>query len=347
MLNKIIMQKFTRTKTMPHKHHRKIYSLTAEQLELFVLDWVKLMDEDYFHVKQFAGTGDLGRDVVGFYGKERHDGLWDNYQCKQYGKTLNTDKGLLEIAKILYYSFKGEFSPPHNYYFVAPHGLNRKFLNLIYSPSKLKDYLFENWDKYCKTKLVDNSEVPLNNELKSFIDEYDFSKIKEIDINHMLENNKINFVLNKWFGDDVPEPPKSVTPKKIEKKESVYINKLLKCYESETEIKIKDIDDLKDIKKYLTHLHMQRERFFYSDVFKRFYRDALYNNQVEELEDDIYNGIFDVLYDNHHNSFSRMNKTLMHSASVEINGLLSQHINPKIKQGLCHHLANDNKIDWE
>lgn len=347
MLNKIIMQNFTRIKTMPHKHHRKIFSLTATELELFVRKWVKLLENDYFYVKQFAGTGDLGRDVVGFCDKNLHQGVWDNYQCKQYGTTLNTDKCILEIAKTLYYAYSGEFTAPRYYYFVAPKGLNRKFETLIYNPNNLKKYLIENWDKYCKEKIISNNVIILNNELKNFILSFDFSNIKEIDINDMLDHRKIGFLLNEWFGHDLPEPPKGITPIDINKNESIYINKLFKCYESESNNKINNIDDIRNSKRYFKHFNQQRERFFCSDNFKRFYRESLYGGQIEELEDDIYDGIFEVLYDEHKNSFSKMNKTLIKSTSIENHGLLSKYLNSKIKQGICHHLANDDKIDWE
>ncbi|MBK8875554.1 MAG: hypothetical protein IPN13_17205 [Bacteroidetes bacterium] len=82
----------------------KLLALDSTRLEQFVRAWVK-SKSIYFEVQSFRGTGDRGRDVVGFLTKERHEGDWDNYQCKQYNSSLPTATGILEVGKILYYSF--------------------------------------------------------------------------------------------------------------------------------------------------------------------------------------------------------------------------------------------------
>lgn len=86
------------------KFDRHILSLDDTQLEQFVRDWVA-QKQEYYEVTPFKGTGDKGRDVVGFLTKERHEGEWHNFQCKQYSSNLGTAKAILEIGKILYYSY--------------------------------------------------------------------------------------------------------------------------------------------------------------------------------------------------------------------------------------------------
>ena len=48
---------------------------------------------------------------------QRHEGAWDNYQCKQYRTTVPTEVGVREIGKVLYHAHCGHFTPPRRYIF--------------------------------------------------------------------------------------------------------------------------------------------------------------------------------------------------------------------------------------
>jgi hypothetical protein len=91
---------------------RQILAMTDTDLEQFVRDWVELKKKDYVEIERFTGPGDQGRDVVGYLAKQRHEGPWHNYQCKQYGKPIPLGVGLSELGKVLYYASRGEFTPP-------------------------------------------------------------------------------------------------------------------------------------------------------------------------------------------------------------------------------------------
>ena len=119
---------------------RLILALTDDELEAFVREWAAYKKE-YVEVQQFTAPGDMGRDVVGYLTKQRHDGPWHNYQCKQYARTLPTALGLAELGKILYYSHYGEFTLPTAYFFVAPRGVNRHLRRYISRPAELKAIL--------------------------------------------------------------------------------------------------------------------------------------------------------------------------------------------------------------
>jgi hypothetical protein len=93
------------------RYDRLTIALGDDELEKFVREWA-LQKKEYTEVERFTGPGDMGRDVVGFLRKQRHDGPWHNYQCKQYGKTLPTATGIREVGKVMYYSSRGEFTPP-------------------------------------------------------------------------------------------------------------------------------------------------------------------------------------------------------------------------------------------
>jgi hypothetical protein len=132
-------------------------------LERFVLRWAAVMTRPaYHHVERFSGTGDMGRDIVGFLTKQRHEGPWHNFQCKQLGRrNLATDIALLELGKLIYFSHQGAFVLPEQYTFVAPRGLSRTLEALLFSPSKLEQSLIDNWKASCATKIIRGQTIAL------------------------------------------------------------------------------------------------------------------------------------------------------------------------------------------
>src|SRR5882672_4803865 len=154
---------------------RQILALTDDQLEQFVREWTSHKKE-YVEVQRFSGPGDKGRDVVGYLTKERHEGPWHNYQCKQYGRTLRTGLGLGEVGKVLYYSYCGEFTAPTRFFFVAPRGLHRDLKRYIAKPSEFKAALVATWDQNCSKTIIEGQIISLSSALLAFFDQWDFSE---------------------------------------------------------------------------------------------------------------------------------------------------------------------------
>jgi len=144
----------------PVDYRRDILALDDTALEEFVRQWTCGLTQ-YHEVERFSGSGDLGRDVVGFLTKQRHEGPWDNYQCKQYGSTLATHIAIAEVGKVLYYSWKGEFTAPSGFFFVAPRGLNRNLKKLVFKPSEFKSTIINEWDKYCAGSIINSTHIAL------------------------------------------------------------------------------------------------------------------------------------------------------------------------------------------
>lgn len=329
------------------KYKRLVLALDDYELESFVREWVDHKKAIYEEVTSFGGAGDLGRDVVGFLSKNKHEGDWHNYQCKQYKTSLPTDKSILEVGKILYYAFKGEFTAPKQYIFVAPKGANRNLEALIYKPSKFKNELLSNWDKYCgKSGIVTNKNITLTKPLKDFIDAYDFSKISLINLESILLDEHIIPVLFNWFGADPGPAPKGVTPEDIGDSEMPYISKLFEAYGERDGCEYTCLDDLKK-SNYLKHLGRQRERFFDADAFKRFYRDNTNMQVISDFENDIYHGVVEISEGKHADTLCCVDAVMSKAADISPSGPLNVHARVTVKQGICHHLANMDGLKWK
>lgn len=328
-------------------YDRNILALDDTELEQFVLDWVKSKTGIYIEITRFSGSGDLGRDVVGFCTKDKHEGEWHNYQCKQYAKNLPTDTAICEIGKILYYAYRNEFTAPTRYFFVVPRGVNRNLETLIYNPQKFKSQIIAEWDKYCANKIIDGKNIQLDLSLKQFIQNFDFSNIHRLNLDDILSDTFIKPVLFKWFGADPGPAPLANVPEKIEDSELPYINQLVDAYSQREGKKFINHEEVAKHSQHSKHLSIQRERFYGADVFKRFYRDNTDQSVIESFENDIYHGIFDTCEGRRHaDALDCVNSVMNQAANIQPSGPLAHHARVPIKQGICHHFANEERLKW-
>lgn len=328
-------------------YSRAVLALDDVQLELFVRDWVSNKASIYFEVTRFSGAKDLGRDVVGFKTAAKHEGAWDNYQCKQYAKRLPTETALLELGKILYYSSLGEFTPPDKYFFVAPKGLNRNLEALVFNPGKLKETLISEWDKYCRYKIVDGGDIPLAGDLLTVVQKFDCSSVYRKALEDILSDDAVKKVLFKYFGADPGGAPKGIVPEDVLESESEYIRQLLEAYGEKEKKVFAHHGEVSGYAQLKIHLDMQRERFFDADAFKRHYRDNTDQTVIETIEEDIYHGVVDVLASHHADTMEKISEVMKQAAAVQASGVASKYARVTVKQGVCHHFVNDGKIKWK
>ena len=95
----------------------------------------------------------MGLDILCFHTDKYFAGPWDNVQCKRYACLLQPAQVYVELGKIIYYSFMGEYPPPKRYFFAASKGVGLKLKKLLTNPDVLKKEMRANWDKHCKRRL--------------------------------------------------------------------------------------------------------------------------------------------------------------------------------------------------
>jgi hypothetical protein len=328
-----------------YQYRRHVIALDDDELEEFVRQWA-VKKQQYVEVQRFTGTGDLGRDVVGFMTKARHEGTWDNYQCKQYGRTLPTDKAMHELGKILYYSFRKEFTPPARYFFVAPRGINRNIRKLIFNPSLLKNELVTEWDKYCANSIIENSHIPMSTDLQAFIEAWDFSCVTPISVEDILDDPAAKQVLYQWFGADPGPYDLASVPQDVQDSELTYVRELLNAYGEREGTKFGTHEEAFAHKSHGQHLRMQRERFFDADAFTRFYRDNTSVDDTEHLRNEVRHGVFEIHAANHSDSLERVDAVMRHAGGLQPTGPLAKYARIQVRQGICHHFVNDGEWSW-
>jgi hypothetical protein len=153
----------------------RVAGLSPDEWESFTEEWATSLENTYVRVARFGGSGDLGLDVVGFVTNSTFGGGWDNYQCKRYDHSLRPSDVWIEIGKIIYYSWKGEYPPPRKHYFVASRDIGTSLQKLLGNPEKLKEQTRANWEEYCQNKITLTTAAPLTGELLGHFEGFDFS----------------------------------------------------------------------------------------------------------------------------------------------------------------------------
>ncbi|MGY3569344.1 ABC-three component system protein [Vibrio paucivorans] len=324
-------------------YRRLILALDDTDLEVLVRKWAETQVDKYCSYKRFGGKGDKGRDVVGFYTPMRHEGDWDNYQCKQYGKPLTLPQGMREIGKIMYYASIGDFSVPKNYYFVAPKGINGTFERYIDNPAQFQKELISTWSEHCELK-ISAAKIPMSEKLKETINSFDFGKIHVVDLDTIVNDENYKAILVDEFGGELPSSPAYEVPTEIHSSEFTYVSKILEAYGENEGIEFSSVLDIQSHIDFSEDFIEQRERFYSAEVFKCFYRDNTVGDVLSSFENEILKGIKPTYRKKYGDGFECMCAVLEQAAVLSPTGKLSSLAKIDVKQGYCHHFVNNGNI---
>jgi hypothetical protein len=331
---------------MDVRYDRLILSMNDAELEQFCRAWVE-KKSGYFEVKRYAGSGDLGRDVVGFLTDKRHDGEWDNFQCKQYRSGVAVSQGLLAVGKILYWAWKGEFTAPRRFYFVAPRRLARKLEGYVDKPSEFKQALLDNWDTACAKNITSKETITLDPSFQAFIGTFDFKNVHAINIDDMMADAAVKPLLIEKFGADPGAYPPAVVPVDVESAEMRYIQELVDAYGERAKSPFKDHAEVLANAEHGPDLRRQRDRYFEADAFQKFYRDNTSASVIAGFRKDIHYGVVDHWNEPATDTLARVESVMKHAGTVTPAGLLAKYAHVPVKQGMCHHFVNDGQMSWK
>jgi hypothetical protein len=93
------------------------------------------------------------------------------------------------------------------------------------------------------------------------------------------------------------------------------------------------------------HLRRQRTRFFEAASFRRFHRDNTAPGALEIFQDDVYHGVIEVYVEAHVSRLSRVDAVMKHAGLLQTS-LLGRLTREPVRQGICHHLANEGRLKW-
>jgi len=325
-----------------------IQTFKPEVWEDFTEEWAHSQEKKYKEVVRYTGAGDMGLDVIGFHTTDQFDGPWDNIQCKRYACELMPHQVWIELGKIIYYSFIGEYSAPTNYFFAASKGVGLKLKKLLTKPDKLKIELVTNWDKHCKSDITATKQVPLEGPLKEYLEKFDFRIFKMIPVAQMIKDHASTVFYIRRFGPaSFPERPAvELPPPVVHARESRYVQQLFEVYSEKLSVQLDDPAQLAQYPDIERHFNRSREIFYHAESLRNF-RDSIDPGAFDAIREEIYHGAVDVNEREHTDSLDRVRQTVGHAGLLSPNcNALCVRVQTQDKQGFCHHLANDNRFVW-
>lgn len=328
---------------------QRILLYSADEWEKFIEEWAHFcLKNQYMEVQRFSGSGDRGIDVAGFTDRQMLQSIWDNYQCKHYDHPLSPSDIWPEFGKTLWYSFIKEYKAPRQYFFVAPRGVGTKLAGYLSDTAKLKKALIENWDKHVRHAITEKQEILLDGDFLAYVESFDFSIFKSKSPLQIIEEHRQCPCHAARFGGGLPtRPMASNPPTEVAPTESHYVAQLLDAYADHTKSDIADIDALKSWPKLKAHFGRQREAFYNAESLRIFARDTVPPGTFESLQEDIYSGIIDIHDADHSDGFARVCMVTKSARELQLtsNALVTS-IKPKDRDGICHQLANEDRLQW-
>jgi hypothetical protein len=326
----------------------RLQAFHASQLEEIILHWLhECRKRQYTALVRFSGPNDRGRDVVGIDGD-----CWDNYQSKSYAHALAPADIWPEVGKIVYWSHVRKITVPRRSYFVAPKGASAASLDLLQDPGLLRQGIVDKWDTI--SSRVTRDEPPLTDELRWYIDRFDFSIFGVIPGEAIIEDLKDTPMYPVFFGGPLmrPRPLAETPPDAISHAELTYIGALIDAYSDHCTKRgdgpIRSYSEALS-SAYGENLRRSRREFYSAESLREFARDQLPRGTTyEELQDELYDGVIDVVEQDHPEGLTRLRKTLTHATLVQLSAHpLEPELRPTDRKGMCHQLANDSRVRWK
>jgi hypothetical protein len=204
------------------------------------------------------------------------------------------------------------------------------------------------WDKHCAAGITSGANIPLDDDLLRYITAFDFRIFKSVDPDELIEQHTSTRWHAARFGGGLqPRPPAQAPPQTIMPHELRYVRQLLDAYGDHLGIVINDSDSIGDTS-LVNHFSRQRERFYRADSLRRFERDSLPNSEsFAALMNEIYDGVVEISEDDHESGYQCVRAVTDAASQLHPSSYaLIEHLQTADKQGICHHLANDDRLHW-
>ncbi|MBO6725515.1 MAG: hypothetical protein JJ911_07635 [Rhizobiaceae bacterium] len=329
----------------PEKH---LLLMSADDWEEFIKEWAQFQKTNYHLVTRLGGADDFGIDVAGFVTDKGFEGEWDNYQCKYYtGDPLTPRTAISEIGKLIWHTFRQEISLPRRYYFFAPKDCGPSLKKLLLKPSELKKNLVERWGDWCASSITSKQTIELCGDFAKFVDGIDFSIFQYKPRHEVIEDHRHTPYYVIRFGGGLPQRPAPASPPaEPSAQESRYISQLYEAYSDKEKVNVA-AENIASYPKLEAHYGRQREAFFHAESLRNFARDSVPDGTFESLQSEIHSGVVDTCDQQHDHGLARMKAVLDRANAIHLteNGLI-QVTKVHDRQGICHQLANEDKLIW-
>ena len=310
-------------------------------------------NKKYEDVFRYGGSGDGGIDVIAFYDFKNQ--ICDIYQCKHYKDSIGYSDINKELCKFLYNTFIDYIPFPKTYYLVAPQNITGPLGSLFNDHEKLRNRLWEDWEKSIKKKLAVNITNGENDKFKNHVGTFDRSIRKPLSPDKIIEGLRKEYWLYfQYLGIDRTLIPRAhaAPPSTVADYESTYINHLVDAYSDANKSSITQINlNDENMAMYKAHFTASREQFYLAESAAMIGKEICSggNDEYSEIKDNIEEHVIDEYYSQYHTDGFEKVKAVTKSASqyqVEEMNSVKPIISSRVLKGMCFQLSNENKLIW-
>ncbi|MGE4314259.1 MAG: ABC-three component system protein [Pseudobdellovibrionaceae bacterium] len=337
---------------LPISELDRLANFSAKEFERFTLEWatdyLAVKRPEIVEVQQRGGAGDKGRDVIAWHDPNTVPvRKWTLYQCKHYGSALGGGTAAAEIGKVLFYSYRGDYTFPYEYHFVTHKGVTSSFQDLLDEPEKLREFVIDNWDGYCRTKIC-KEPVELTDEFKAYIESVPFTAFRaKQPLTLIREHAQTKYHLT-VFGAPLierpkpPEPPSEVAPG-----ENEYVMQLMEVISADIGYTVTNLTDFLHSEKHRRLFDRSRLTFYHAEGLKELARDqmadiAFFDTLLKEFHDGLFHW-----HTSEPDGYPRLIQTVKASQSIQLSKhALEPHVLPNDREGMCHQMANEGRVRW-
>ncbi|MEL6498355.1 MAG: ABC-three component system protein [Planctomycetota bacterium] len=311
--------------------------------ELFVQEAVD-SQSDYTRVVKIAGSGDKGRDVCA----ELSSGEWDNFQCKAYRQALTPSDIWVELGKLFHYVSVGDFTMPRTYLFACPFDVGPKLHDLLSSPDRLREGLIEAWPAHCASKILTSDTIPLSSDLLTLIRSTSFSIFSYIPTLTLIRYSLCSpFASTRFHIELPPRSDPDIPPEELQGHEHRYVAKLFAAYGDACGTSAFSASDLDSRPHLGSHFVRAREAFYSAASLERFSEESAPVGAFTSLKHAVFAGVVDVAESPHANGLDCVRATTRAAQELQLSDqVLEPRTRVTDRHGVCHHLANEDQLDW-
>lgn len=319
----------------------RLQIMSPDAWEVFTLEFVSYLGNDYESVTRCAGAGDKGRDVIAKFSSG-----WDNYQCKHYKDKLSIADVVAELGKLVYYTWRGDYTLPREYRFVSPKGCSSHCIDMLAKKARIKAEIIKRWDKVCKDKITKTESIPLQGALLDYLNSLDFSFVDEMSSQELIDKHARTPYHTTRFGSyHLKRPPARKPESGLADNEKVYVDALLSAFSDAdgAEYSFSSVMDTE----YKDDMERARINFYSAESLEMFSRDAFPTDCYEKLKSECHEGVHSVVRKKFDDGYQRFLEVSTQSVNIPYDSHPLRHfLQTADRKGLCHQLVNDLKFEW-
>lgn len=324
-----------------------IQTYDPEEWEVFIEEWATGLFPQYVGVRRFGASGDRGVDVAGFKTNRGFEDEWHCFQGKHYDKSLTPSNAWPEMLKVFLLPVHTPlYTLPSSYSFIAPRGLGTNLAHLISTPTELQAKFLEQVES-SGAKPFKELDDGTRNAVHTLASATDFSMFGAVDVLPLLDQHKATPYHAARFGGGLSGLPTSKgPPQAVRTDELVYLTKPVDAYQ-ERYVTVNSIASAEIHTKAGSHLQRQRESFFEAEALRTFARDQVPPNTFEGLQKELFDAVIETTDAEHPDGLERLRHTLEQAVNAQLSAnALIQVTEPAHRRGICHQLANDDRLTW-